>query len=383
MNWLSAAILFALFAGHCELMAAWINRLHALPYRKAFLRPTRYLHDLLVVGFPPVVVWSVGLSGPRLLLDGEWSQLSTGWIVYFALCGLGLLSLILHAILWNLRTQPEVRSTRILDVAKELGRPPAGPGFRGAVARLPGNEVFRIEINEKEYAIPGLPAELAGLSIAHFSDVHFRGPIGLDYFRHAFARIAELKCDLVAFTGDLLDDQRLLEWLPETFGRLGAPLGCWFILGNHDWLLDPAPMRRELTRLGWNDLGGRVVMLESGGRRLALGGDETPWLEEAPDFAGTESAALRILLSHTPDNLTRASRSGVDVMLSGHNHGGQVRLPLIGPVYSPSRFGVRYAAGTFREGPTTLHVSRGLSSERPLRWNCPPEITKVVLRSQP
>lgn len=383
MNWLNAALLFALFAGHCELMAAWINRLHSLPYHRRALRPTRYVHDLLVVGFPPLVVWSLGLDGPRLLLDGGWSQLPTGWAIYFALCGLGIVSLVLAVIRRTTARHPELRGTRTIDVAAELGHAPAGPGLRGRIARLPGNEVFELEVNEKEYVLPGLPPEFDGLSIAHFSDTHFRGPIGLDYFRFAFGEIAKMNADLVAFTGDLLDKQHLTDWLSATFGRLSAPLGCWFILGNHDWLLDPAPMRSELERLGWNDLGSRVVLFADGERRIALGGDETPWLGEEPDFSGTDAAGLKILLSHTPDHVRRASRQGVHLMLAGHNHGGQVCLPLIGAVYSPSRYGVRYAAGTFREGPTTLHVSRGLSAERPLRLNCPPEVTKIVLRVGP
>jgi predicted MPP superfamily phosphohydrolase len=67
-------------------------------------------------------------------------------------------------------------------------------------------------------------------------------------------------------------------------------------------------------------------------------------------------------------------------MLSGHNHGGQVILPVIGPVYAPSRYGVRYAGGCFWEPPTLLYVSRGVAGERALRWNCLPELTKLVLR---
>ena len=68
-------------------------------------------------------------------------------------------------------------------------------------------------------------------------------------------------------------------------------------------------------------------------------------------------------------------------MLAGHTHGGQVRLPWIGAIVAPSRHGVRYASGTFFEPPTVMHVSRGLSAEKPLRWNCAPELTKLTLRS--
>lgn len=381
MNWLNAAILFVLFAGHCELMAAWVNRVHSLPYRRSILKKTRYLHDLLVVGFLPIIVWRVGVTGPRLLFDGQWSSLPAAWAAYFALCAVGVVLLIVAAGRWMVRSEPEQHNSRLVEVSKELGFVPSGPGVRGRIARLPLNEVFLLEINEKEFVLPRLPAELDGLSIAHLSDVHFRGPIGHDYFRYAFDRIAAWNADLVAFTGDLLDEQELVDWLPETFGRLSAPLGCWFILGNHDWLLDVEPIRAAMTKLDWHDIAGHTRVIEHAGHQIALGGDETPWMKSPPSFELMDSIDLRILLSHTPDNLRRASRQGVDLMLSGHNHGGQVCLPVIGPIYSPSRYGIRYAAGTYRRDSTTLHVSRGLSSERPLRWNCPPEVTRIVLRS--
>ena len=119
-----------------------------------------------------------------------------------------------------------------------------------------------------------------------------------------------------------------------------------------------------------------------------IAGDETPWMGSAPQWPDRHppdiatSPELRILLSHTPDNLPRARTDGVHVMLSGHNHGGQVQLPLIGPVFSPSRYGCRYAGGAFWEPPTLLHVSRGLAGRHPLRWHCRPEITVLELVSE-
>jgi hypothetical protein len=97
-----------------------------------------------------------------------------------------------------------------------------------------------------------------------------------------------------------------------------------------------------------------------------------------PQFAPANDG-FRVLLSHTPDHFAWARRQGVDVMLAGHNHGGQIVLPVIGPVFGPSRHGVRYAGGAFWEDPTLLYVSRGLSGRRPLRFNCPPELTRLIL----
>ena len=100
-----------------------------------------------------------------------------------------------------------------------------------------------------------------------------------------------------------------------------------------------------------------------------------------PDLSCVSAESFRILLSHTPDNIMWARQQGIDVMLSGHTHGGQIRLPILGPVYSPSRFGCRYSGGVFWLNPTLLHVSRGLSGREPIRYNCPPELTKLILNS--
>jgi predicted MPP superfamily phosphohydrolase len=90
---------------------------------------------------------------------------------------------------------------------------------------------------------------------------------------------------------------------------------------------------------------------------------------------------FRILLSHSPDQFGWAQRWDFDLMLAGHTHGGQFRLPWIGPFLTPCWHGVKYSCGTFVEGPTVMHVSRGISSELPFRLNCPPEINKIVLRA--
>ena len=187
--------------------------------------------------------------------------------------------------------------------------------------------------------------------------------------------------DLVVFTGDLLDNQSCLEWLPTTLGQFSAPLGCWFILGNHDWYLDAAEARSKLEASGWRDATTGIHSVPYRGGQLQIAGDETPWMGLAPTFPKravrkpNASPEFRILLSHTPDNIETARQQEVDLMLSGHTHGGQVVLPLIGPVYSPSRYGCRFAGGAFWQPPTLLHVSRGLSGRHPLRWRCRPEVS--------
>jgi predicted MPP superfamily phosphohydrolase len=121
------------------------------------------------------------------------------------------------------------------------------------------------------------------------------------------------------------------------------------------------------------------------GCRVLLAGNEWPWFTAvavdalAEEAASPDRAAFRVLVAHSPDQFGWARRQGFDLMLAGHNHGGQVRLPLLGPLISPSWYGTRYSGGVYYEAPTLLHVSRGISGEHPLRWNCLPELAQLVL----
>jgi uncharacterized protein len=90
---------------------------------------------------------------------------------------------------------------------------------------------------------------------------------------------------------------------------------------------------------------------------------------------------FRLLLSHTPDQFPWARSNNFDLMLAGHNHGGQIRLPYLGALITPSLYGFRYAGGVYFEPPTLLHVSRGLAGIHPIRLNCPPELALLVLKS--
>ena len=391
MAWLNAALLFLIFVGHCELMAAWCNRVHGLTLRHRTTSKVRLAHDVLTFGFAPALLFGFGLFGYRLLRGGEWAAVPWGWRAYFLLCGAGVVSLLIGTARNLFRPLPAgvSKRTRRIDVTDELGAKPVGEGKRRRQAALPGNAQFTLEVVELELTLPGLPAGWDGATIAHLSDTHFQGEVALPFFERAFAEVAGWNCDLCVFTGDLLDDPARVDWVPPTFGRLAEtrpPLGCRFILGNHDWHYPVEPLRTALESAGWENAAGRVEVLHRGGAPLALAGDETPWLGEPPDWSAAPPGAPKLLLAHTPDLYRRALRDGVGLMLAGHNHGGQIQLPLIGPVYAPSLHGVRHAGGTYRESragaqPLLMHVSRGLSGKQPIRYGATPEITRITLRS--
>jgi hypothetical protein len=382
MAWSNLLLLLLIVAGHTELVVMLVNRIDALPIPRPKLHRFRTVADLLVLSFPLLLLWFVGIQG-GILFGRSWSSLSPLWLAYFAVCGGGLFALFSSVLRWRLRRLPPVQisnHSRTVDIAARLGYKPVGKKGHHYLAFLPANEALSLQVSDKRYALPRVPRDWHELSILHLTDTHFIGNLERPYFEEVTRLAAEMNPDLIVFTGDLLDDLELLPWLPATFGRLKAPLGCYYVLGNHDWFYGATEIRDEFARCGWQDVAGRSIRLEHRGHQLEIAGTERPWMGAHPEL-GADRGDFRLLLSHTPDHFAWAQARGVDLMLSGHNHGGQIVLPVIGPVFAPSQYGVRYASGAFWSDPTLLYVSRGLSGRQPVRFNCPPELTRIILES--
>lgn len=381
--------------GHMALWTTLINRLHSLPLPRPLLKCSQ---AAFLVVFPAGVIL-IPMTFLLLGGNGESGVAEVGTLgsrlsryplfaAYALICCTVALVTFGVWIVRRLRPLPKAllsNHTRQVDVAERLGRRPVSGWRTELLARVPGNQVFRLDVNEKRVRLGRLPAALDGLTIAHISDLHFTGKLTQDFYQQVVEETNSLDADMIAVTGDILDTMRCLDWIESTLGRLRAPCGVYVILGNHDRVLHNAPtIRRALVDAGLIELGGRWHAFDHRGAHVVLAGNEHPWFgprpraEDCPAPA-EDAESLRILLSHSPDQIPWARRMGFDLMLAGHNHGGQIRLPIIGPIVSPSVYGVKYASGLFDEPPTLLHVSRGVGEDKPIRLNCPPEITKLVL----
>jgi predicted MPP superfamily phosphohydrolase len=368
--------------GHLVLMIACHNWWYGLPLPKRAGTIIHLGYAVLIAAFPPALVWAFGwdLGGvPRLSLSLQWENLAT---LYILLCLFsGFIALPLNTAARLFRHDPTLsKQSRILDVVKHLGRYPIGDGSRRLLARLPSNEVFTVELVERSLRLPRLPTAWDGLTILHLSDLHFHGTPERDYFCFVMDRCAHWRPDLVAVTGDLADTRRHMRWIVPVLGRLRWGSAAVAILGNHDHWQDATYLRRRLRRLGMMVPINTWHRIEVRGEPLVIIGHEGPWVKPPPDLTDCPREPFRLCLSHTPDNIRWARRAGVDLMLSGHVHGGQIRVPLFGSVFVPSRYGRRYDCGVFDEAPTLLHVSRGLSGDHPVRYRCRPEVTLLTLR---
>jgi uncharacterized protein len=324
-------------------------------------------------GFPPEGVFDLGnLATPFAPLTA-----------YLWLCVLISVMWVPGVTIYRLRRREPVSEVRaeVVDVARHLGRRPVGEGHHAFLAHLPGTEIFHIEYVEKTLHPKRLPAAWDGLTILHLTDLHLHGTPDRDYYRVILDRCSDWMPDIVAITGDVADSPIHHRWIVPLLGRLRWRIAALAILGNHDRYYNVPVIRRRLRKLGMQVLENNFLQVTVRGEPLIVIGHEGPWLRPKPDLSLCPAGPFRLCLSHTPDNIAWARRHDVDLMLSGHVHWGQIRLPVIGSLLVPSRYGRRYDGGTYRVGGTLLNVSRGVSGEHPVRYNCLPEVTLITLRA--
>jgi len=402
--------LVAAWLGHMAIGCAVFNQLHATPWSRGVRKALEKFVYLWIGGGSVILaVWMLSQwtrAVERMASSHpESSRLDWGWFewsvaMYVLLAWMAAAAAIARWVwLRKIWAPPDALvewSVETHDLAK---------GDRAALAHgtqaklltaIRRNESFLLAIERKTIALAGLDPAVAGLTILHLSDLHFTGKIDRRYFERVVGQCAALDADLVCLTGDVVDERDCLEWIEPVLGGLRANLARLFVLGNHDRQVgDARRVRESLARIGFRDVAGQPCHVASdavGGRKdIAVAGNEAPWFapakkdERGVGAGADERVGLRLLLAHSPDCLQWAERRGFDLVLAGHVHGGQIRLPLVGPIVAPSRHGVRFAGGTgvFMRGGTVMHVSRGVSADDPIRIGCPPEITLLTLIALP
>jgi predicted MPP superfamily phosphohydrolase len=253
-----------------------------------------------------------------------------------------------------------------------------------------------IETSLVEVPIHGLDRSLDGYQIAHLSDIHYCFMAGRDFLRRVVAKTNALDADMVALTGDFIArNPTNLERCMALLSDLRAPDGCWVTRGNHDYRATLGAMQTACREAGFRLLENSHAVVQpqrhrgrhsNGTRRsprLVVAGVGDIWEGHcAPGraLAGASPAYPTIMLSHNPQaiNLLPASQR-LDVMLSGHTHGGQVRL--LGRTMKFLTDGnAQLVAGLVRRGRTAIYISRGVgTSALRVRWNCRPEIGLIRL----
>jgi uncharacterized protein len=254
-------------------------------------------------------------------------------------------------------------------------------------------EPNRPRIVRKDFSLPRWPERLNGFTVAMLSDFHYDPYFSVHPLHAAIPLVNGLRPDLIVLTGDfvsapLVGDERKAALAADPCARvlhqLVAPHGLWAIMGNHDDGTDRRHVTQALQAENIQVLANQSEAIEHDGARFWLAGVNDV-LSRTADLTKTlrriPADEAVVLLAHEPDFADEASRFPIDLQLSGHSHGGQVRVPLLPPLYLPP-MAKKYVLGTYNIGPLTLYTNAGLGTVGvPMRLNCPPEITLLTLRS--
>ena len=261
--------------------------------------------------------------------------------------------------------------------------------FAGGLCLLGGlwtlTEPLLISLEEQTISLTDLAKAFDGFKIALLSDTHC-GPFTTPSFVQKAVDLAnEANPDVVLLLGDFCHrHKKYIGPGIEPFANLKATSGVYAVLGNHDHWESESLTRKELKRAGVNVLLNKSVTLSKAGEKLSIGGVDDLW-EGRQDlrstFRGVKKETTKILMSHNPDYAERLYFDGkISLMVSGHTHGGQVRLPFIGAPILPVRTGQKYCAGLAKGPDCLVYTSRGVGTiTPPVRFRCRPEVSLLTL----
>ena len=222
--------------GHVVVWVALVNRIHAVGIRRRWVDAWTGVFGIMLFCMPLIVgAVVVGIVRTESTLLG---RIVSGalWCYVFA-CTTMFVAAVTQRCLWH--RHPERRSTLLANhtsVVSIRGKNErlTAPGIPTWLSRLPGNEVLKLCVQEKQIAIPRLTQAGEPLRIAHLSDLHMCGRITRAYFERVVEEVNSLEPDVMAITGDILEREMCIDWIPATLGRLHAKGGVYYILGNHD-----------------------------------------------------------------------------------------------------------------------------------------------------
>ncbi len=240
------------------------------------------------------------------------------------------------------------------------------------------------DVTKKDLSFSDLPDEFNGLKIIHLSDLHV-SKYGKreERIRHI---IKEEKPDIIFITGDFVSNSWGITPCLKTLEGIGAPLGIWAVWGNNDNGLKAKGKRLKegLDSFGIKILNNENTLIELKDSKIRLIGVDDPHRKKDNlklAMEGTSEGEFKILLAHSPVIIREAAQMGMNLVLAGHTHGGQVRFPLLGAIYNHTWDLFKYSAGMFRVKSTIMYVSRGLGmSVIPIRFLCNAEFIIFTLK---
>lgn len=248
------------------------------------------------------------------------------------------------------------------------------------------NDVYDLEITRHDVYVDDLPASFDGYRIAFLTDTHVASIMRRAFYREAVAQTMRFQPDLILLGGDFVTWERHIPLMAEVLlTGLEARDGVYAVLGNHDYWAGADNVIAAMTARGVRFLVNRSIAIRRGHDAISLIGIDEVY-RGTPDvdttFALVDPRLPCIGVSHHPDIISLLEGRRLDLLVCGHTHGGQIRVPFFGSIVVPSKHEARYASGFHRVERVLMYVSRGIGAIPPLRILCKPEVATFVLRQR-
>lgn len=257
-------------------------------------------------------------------------------------------------------------------------------GNLSKIAKVALDEANSLTLEKVEITLARLPKKLDGLKIIHLSDTHHSPFTNLEHIERAVKIANRLKPDMFILTGDYVSHERkYIEPVAKVLGKLQSEFGTFACLGNHDHWTDPDLVTKHFRDAGINVLINEGFRFEARGASFWLAGVDDYMVGKtdlAAALRGSFPDEMKLLLAHNPVIFRQAVRAGVDLTLSGHTHGGQVKIRDKEKRILPRR---KLSSGLHRRKTSQIYITRGIGTVvLPVRFQCPPEISLLELRSE-
>ena len=255
-------------------------------------------------------------------------------------------------------------------------------GNLSKVARHAINEATTLTLEQVTIDLKRLPQQLDGFTIVHLSDTHHSPFTSLEHIERAVEYANYIKPDMFCLTGDYVSHERkYIAPVAEVLGQLRSEFGTFACLGNHDHWTDADLVTKEFRNAGMTMLVNEGLRFEARGASFWLAGVDDHMVGKTDlktALAGSFPDEMKLLLAHNPVIFRRAAKLGIDLTLSGHTHGGQVKVRDPEKRKTPPR---RLTAGLHRREESQIYITRGIGTVvLPVRYQCPPEISLLELR---
>lgn len=255
-------------------------------------------------------------------------------------------------------------------------------GNMSKIAKSAIDEANSLSLERVEIRLPRLPKKLDGFKIIHLSDIHHSPFTNIEHIERTIKIANRLKPDMFILTGDYVShENKYIAPVAKALGELKAEFGTYACLGNHDHWTDPELVVKKFKAAGINMLVNEGFRFEARGASFWLAGVDDHMVGKTDIVAALKGSfpdELKLLLAHNPLIFRQAARYGVDLTLSGHTHGGQVKVRDPEKRLLPKR---KLSSGLHRRKDSQIYITRGIGTVvLPIRYQCPPEISLLELR---